>query len=147
MDVAAGALGAVIGVGLVALAIAIFVIVCTWKIYVKMGAPGWASIIPYYTNWVLCEKVWGNALVSLAIIVPGVINMVVDLGGLATVLSLITVVTSLITNWKMCKGFGKGTGFCIANIFFAPITMAILAFGKDEFVGPAVNATMDVGNE
>lgn len=129
MEVMAGAL---LVAGLISLAVCVFAIICNWKIFVKMGAPGWASIIPFYCNWVLCDKVWGNALMSLAIIIPSIISSCVD-GALSTILSLVTIIVAYVTNWKKYKKFGKSTGFCILGIFFTIITDAICAFGDAEF--------------
>jgi hypothetical protein len=125
MEAAAGML---LVIGLIMLALGIFSIVCNWKIFVKMGAKGWASIIPFYCNWVLCERVWDNALVSLAIIIPGIAGSFVD-GTLSTILSLVAIVASYVTNWKKYKRFNKSTGFCVLGIFLPIITDAICAFG------------------
>lgn len=134
-----GVAGIIIGASLFALALVVFTIVCTWRIYVKMGAPGWAAIVPYYTNWVLCEKVWGNALVSLALIIPGVLPYIIDSAVLSLIGSLVSIVVGFITNWKMYKCFGKSTGFCLLSIFFSPITLAICAFDQSQFIGPINN--------
>ena len=38
---------------------------------------------------------------------------------------------------KLAKAFGKGTGFGLGLLFFAPICYPILAFSKDtEYLGP-----------
>ena len=36
-------------------AVVIFLIICSVTIFKKAGKPGWAAIVPYYSNWV--EKV------------------------------------------------------------------------------------------
>ena len=32
--------------------------VATWKIFVKMGEPGWKALIPFYNEYMLYKKVW-----------------------------------------------------------------------------------------
>ena len=135
LELLAVAAGVILIVGLIALALTIFGIICSWKIFTKMGADGWKCLIPYYCNWILCECVWGNALVSLAIIVPGILCMFID-GALGILLSIITIIAATATNWKKYKNFGKGTGFCILGLFFPIITEAICAFGNAEYTKP-----------
>ena len=128
--------GVIIGLCAVLLAIAIFAIVCNCKIYKKMGAPAWAAIVPYYSTWVMYEKIWCNTTMPIIVLALSLIPAFVDLGVLEAGMSLATVVLALITNWKMYKYFGKGTGFCILAIFFPIITLPIIAFGSAEFNRP-----------
>jgi hypothetical protein len=37
---------------LISLAISVFTIVCSWKIYAKAGENGWASLIPFYNEYI-----------------------------------------------------------------------------------------------
>ena len=37
------------------IAVIVFYIICMWKIFVKAGKPGWASIIPIYSSLVQLE--------------------------------------------------------------------------------------------
>src|ERR1035438_401221 len=43
--------------GLIGLAIAILTIIGMWKVFVKAGQPGWASIIPIYNAYIICKIV------------------------------------------------------------------------------------------
>ena len=48
----------VAGAGLlliVPLAIAIFMVAATWKVFTKAGQPGWAVLIPIYNAYVLLK--------------------------------------------------------------------------------------------
>ena len=42
---------------LVWLGILVLLLVASWRIFVKAGRPGWASLIPFYNLYVLCEIV------------------------------------------------------------------------------------------
>ena len=89
-------------------------IVSMWKIYVKAGKPGWASIIPVYNMWVLCEIAFNNNIMWFIFLFIPFLNFV----------SMIAIMIGI------SKSFGKGTGFAILTIFFYVITFPILAFGK-----------------
>ena len=54
---------------IVALLIAIFTIVCMWKVFTKAGQPGWASLIPFYNIYVTFEIAWGNGLLFLLMLI------------------------------------------------------------------------------
>lgn len=118
---------------IICIAVVGFALFMQWKIYIKMGAPGWSAIIPFYSTWVLCEKIWVSPLISLSIIIPQVllINTKLLLG---IFLFIIIIVMSTITNWKKYKCFGKSTGFCVLGIFLPIITDAIIAFGNAEYI-------------
>ena len=50
------------------LVVAYFVlkIVANWKIFEKAGQPGWASIVPFYSNYIEFNLYWGNGWLFLA---------------------------------------------------------------------------------
>ena len=52
-DAAAGAIGAVMGLGM--LGLVILMIASTWIVFTKAGKPGWASIVPIYNMIVMLE--------------------------------------------------------------------------------------------
>ena len=52
---------------MILLVIAYFVlkIVANWKIFEKAGQPGWASIVPFYSNYIEFNIYWGNGWLFL----------------------------------------------------------------------------------
>lgn len=42
------------------LGIAIVTLVGKWKVYAKLGMPGWYSLIPVFSDYKLCERVRGG---------------------------------------------------------------------------------------
>ena len=99
--------------------VAVFAIVCMWKIFSKAGQPGWASLIPFYNNYVLFEIAWGNGLLFLLLFVP-VANFVV-----------------MIILWvKLSQSFGYSAAFAIGLLFLPVIFLTILAFGNNRYIGP-----------
>lgn len=107
-----------------------YMIFVNWQIFKKAGKPGWASIVPFYSTYILTEITWGNGiwfLLSFAAIVP-------ILGGL--VVSAYVIITTI----NLGKAFGKDTGFILGLIFLGPIFYSILAFDKKcVYLGPENN--------
>ncbi len=120
-DEAMGAVMAGFGAGyiIVCLVISIVCIVGMWKVFTKAGKPGWASLIPFYNLYTLFDIAWGNGILFLTMLVP-----CVDL------------IFLIICYYKLCKAFGKGTGFFIGMLFLSPIFICILGFGDAEYIGP-----------
>ena len=112
-----GLLGSIIGfVWIIGIAISVFSLICMWKCFVKMGEPGWTALIPFYNTWHLCQHTWGNGLIMLTWLIP-------VMGQFMT----------MFTYWKLFKGFGKTTIFCICGLLFTPIMLAICAFDDSTF--------------
>ncbi len=102
----------------------VLIIVSLWKIFKKAGKPGWASIIPIYNIYVICqiaEKKWWNILLLL-IPIANIYAMIVLYNGLA-------------------KKFGKSGGFVVGMILLPIIFFPILAFSGSEPIN--VNQTND----
>ncbi|MBI5545957.1 MAG: signal peptidase I [Deltaproteobacteria bacterium] len=118
--------GAGIGiVGLIVyLAVLVFFLACGWKIFVKMGQPGWAVLVPFYNYYVLTQALNKPILWFVLMLIPGVNSIV-----------------GLILGWETIKAFGKGAGFFVATLFFGFITIPMLAFGSATFTPPAAPAT------
>ena len=121
MATQAGLFGAAIGMYvLVCLVVGVILIIANWKIFTKAGEPGWASIVPFYSQYILFKIAWGNGLLFLLLFVP-----------------LVNVVISFMVLYKLCKSFGQGVGFFLGMLFLSPIFTMILGFGSAEYLGPA----------
>ncbi len=114
----AGLAGVSVVTWIISLVVAIFAIVCLWKVFSKAGEPGWAAIIPLYNAYVLYKIAFGNGWLFLLSLVP-----------------LVNVVVCVILYFKLSSAFGHGVGFGFGLLFFNPIFMAILAFGSSDYVG------------
>ena len=53
---------------MISLAITVFVIVCMWMIFEKLGIEGWKCLIPFYNAYVLFKRIYSTPafFVSLA---------------------------------------------------------------------------------
>ena len=60
MDFYSTLLGASLFTLLLLLATAIVIIAGKWKVYAKLGMPGWYSLIPVFSDYKLCERVRGG---------------------------------------------------------------------------------------
>lgn len=60
MDSYSTLLGASLFTLLLLLAIVIVTLVGKWKVYAKLGMPGWYSLIPVFSDYKLCERVRGD---------------------------------------------------------------------------------------
>ena len=115
-------------------------IIGLFKIYQKMGKPGWKGIIPFYNMYGLYDELWdkkyfwGYLLAECVMLnassPSGLLFSVADL-----VLSVVMIVVEMKLYIKLAKAFGKGTGFGVLTFFFAPICLAVLGFGSAEYEG------------
>ncbi len=69
-------LGFMVFFWVIGLAVAVLVIIATWKIYEKAGEPGWASLVPFYRDYVFFKISWGNGWYFLLNTVPAVIMQI-----------------------------------------------------------------------
>jgi hypothetical protein len=105
------------GLGLVGLALALVVIAGMWKVFVKAGKPGWASLVPIYNLIVLLEIVGRPLWWIVFFLCLGPIGWIL--------LSL-----------DLAKAFGKEVGFAVGLMFLPVIFMPMLGFGDARYVGP-----------
>lgn len=91
----------------------VFMLVCIWKIFKKVGKKGWEALIPVY-----------NIIVLLEIVGLPVWYIVLFLLPFANIYALFKIYIEL------AHKFGKTTGFGVATVFFSVICLPMLAFGK-----------------
>lgn len=105
-------------------AIIIMYIVARWILYDKIGAKGWTSIIPVYSQYTLLKAIGVNPWWML-------INY-----GLAIFQPAAGIYLCILTNVSLANSFGKKTGFVFGLIFLPIVFIPILAFGSEnKFLG------------
>ena len=104
---------------------------CLLFCFSKMGIDAWAAIIPIYGPWCLYNRIWGCGWLSLISVAAALLALVDPV--IAGIVLLIAFVLDIATYWKMFRGFGKGTLFCILGVIFQPIAIAICAFDKSSY--------------
>ena len=114
MDVGAG--------GIIASLVVLWVlsVIAYWRLFTKAGEPGWKSIIPIYSTYM----VFLSAVSSMA---AAVVMMI---------LYVIVLILSIVLYVKMSKAYGKGGGFAVGLLLLWPIFILILGFGSSEYLGP-----------
>ena len=107
--------------GIIIIAVLVFNIIARWKLYVKAGKPGWASLVPIYSTIILFEiigykwyYIFFLALSSVPIIGP-----------------IAFILFTFSYNIKLAKSFGQGAGFGIGLSLVNIVFTAIVAFDGD----------------
>lgn len=101
-------------------AVIVLMIASMWKVFVKAGKPGWASIIPIYNVIVLLD-IAGKPLWWIILFIIPLVNLI----------AIIVVYVAL------ARAFGKGVGFALGLIFLGIIFFPILAFGSATYTKPS----------
>ncbi len=117
-----GAAGAIIGlIGLV-IQLAVFgvIIAGSWKVFEKAGHPGWASIVPFYNQYVLTQIVGRPILWFILMFVP-----------------CANIVAAFLITQDLAKSFNKSSGFGIGLFLLSPIFIPLLGFGDAQYSGPS----------
>lgn len=103
--------------------LAVFFIICYWKIFEKAGQPGWAAIVPIYNAYIL-TKIIGKP-------------------GWWTILLLIPYLNIIFGIWAinlLSKSFGKDILFTLGLLILSIIFIPIMAFDRTiQYKGPAGN--------
>jgi hypothetical protein len=101
------------------IALVIFYLYVSWKIFEKAGRPGWEAIIPLYSAYILLKIVGKPGWWLLLYLIP-----------------FVNIVFAIWTVNMLSKSFGKDEGFTIGLIVLSFIFYPILAFGSAKYLGP-----------
>lgn len=107
-----------------------------WKVYGKLGMPGWYSIIPVYADYKLCERVHRGdetrtfLMAYLIVLICSWAFCWVDMVGV--LLALAQLVMTIIVLNDMSSAFGKETGYTIGLVIFGFVFWTMLGFGASE---------------
>lgn len=121
---------------LLALAASLVPVAGKWKVYGKLGMPGWYSLIPVYADYKLCERVHrtdeGNTftMAYLIVLICSWVFCWVDTVGV--LLALAQLVMDIIVLNDLSHAFGKDTGYTIGLVIFGFVFWTMLGFGASE---------------
>lgn len=107
-----------------------------WKVYGKLGMPGWYSIIPVYADYKLCERVHRGdetrtfLMAYLIVLICSWVFCWVDTVGV--LLALAQLVMNIIVLNDLSRAFGKETGYTIGLVIFGFVFWTMLGFGASE---------------
>lgn len=129
------------------LALCVLVIVGRWFTYRKMGMPGWKSIIPFYNDYVLADKVSNDGIAAWFVLCDAVFCLTtVMLSGvssrgsmagmvltcLSTLSAIATIVLMCVVYHRVSQGFGHDAGYTVGLVLLPVVFFPILGFSNDE---------------
>lgn len=116
------------------IALLVFEVIATWKMFEKAGKPGWASIVPVYNVVVLLDIIgykWYYIFLFL-------------LGGIPFIGHVALILFSISLSIKLAKSYNQSAGFGIGLLLISMVFVPIIAFSKDiKYVGKSVNGDID----
>lgn len=142
--------------------IIILLIIAEWKIFEKAGEKGWKSLIPIYGQYILFKiigaKMWFWAFLAISVVASIMIcanPLPIDANAtqaeveeilntldwnnyipfiIGTVTTFIcSIFMDIFVAVKLAKAFGKGIAYILGLIFFTPIVLMVLGFGKAKY--------------
>lgn len=119
-----------------------------WRLFKKMGYPGWAGIIPVYNEYLLFKRYIGSIWL---ILIPILMPIVCALFGLAMAVLgyLATIGLLLFWGFMIAAGithdFGKGGWWTFGTLFMFPVMEVVYGISTLKFRnGESVNKEYDV---
>ena len=116
-------------------------------IFEKMGMPGWKSLIPIYSDYLLFRELigagyfWGYIASALlagscsAFVTIGLVSGVMEFLFIITAVAACTVTIAIQIKLahSLSKSFGHGIGYTFGLIFIEPIMLMILGLGNNRY--------------
>lgn len=93
--------------------ISLVVIVSLWKLFTKVGKPGWHAVVPFLNMYDLFE-------------ISGMAGWLF----IATFIPIVGIIISVMCYINLAHRFGKSDGFGILMLFFPYVCIPMLAFSK-----------------
>lgn len=134
---------------------AVFVLALTligkYFIFEKMGMPGWKSLIPIYSDYLLFRELigagyfWGYIASALlagscsAFVTIGLVSGVMEFLFIITAVAACTVTIAIQIKLahSLSKSFGHGIGYTFGLVFIEPIMLMILGLGNNRYARAA----------
>ena len=136
MDSYSTLLGASLFTLLLLLAIVIVTLVGKWKVYAKLGMPGWYSLIPVYSDYKLCERVRGgeeNKTFLMTYLIVLICSWVLCWAPAVNwILIIAQFVMNIIVLNDLARTFGKEPAYTIGLVLLGIVFWPMLGFGESE---------------
>lgn len=115
------------------LAFVVMSIIGQWKIFSKANKPGWASLIPIYNQYILCQVTGVNPMWLIVVYAASIISSF--LGPLAFIGVVVSIYFNVLISVSLARSFGKDDAYAIGLIFLGPIFYLILGCGDSKYLG------------
>lgn len=109
------------------IAVLVISLIAGWKIFTKAGKNGWATLIPFYRDYVSCQIYWGEGWLFL---VPTILFLLSFIPFIGFVFGIASVAFNILTKYKKAEAFGERIGFTIGLVLLPFIFDLILAFSS-----------------
>ena len=107
------------------------------KIFIKAKKPSWASFVPIYREWILCEMV-GISPYWVIVVLFGIF-LFPQIPYVGTILSIITFVYyKVITSKALAKSFNCNNSYVVGIAFLPAIFYMIIGYNDKEYQGARV---------
>ena len=107
--------GAALMISLTSMVIGLAMLFIYWRVFVKMGEPGWKALIPVYNLYVLAEHMFGKGWMCILAFIP-------------------FAQLYFIFKWNQCMGFS--TAVNIITMLLCPVLPPIVfAFNSKPWIG------------
>ena len=133
------------------LAVLIMMVVAEWKLFRKFGEKPWKSIVPYYSTYILYKNIWSKKTFWIYLISSTIFesafyaikymsksmpdsDLMAIIVLIAVPFAIVAAICSVIFLLRTAEAFNKGLAFCIGLLLIYPVFIAILGFGKAEYV-------------
>ncbi len=116
-----------------------------WKVFSKMGEPGWISFIPFFNDYFIFRDCW-NTTAFFALLACSAVVLFLspsDPSQQAPILVSLASTGAFVLNFlkqiKLSRSFGHGYLFAFGLMLLNPIFMIILGFGDSRYLGNMSN--------
>ena len=134
MDIYSALFGASFITLIVLFGIAIVTLVGKWKVYAKLGMPGWYSLIPVFSDYKLCERVRGgeeNKTFLMAYLIVLICSWVLCWAPAVNwILIIAQFVMNIIVLNDLAHTFGKESAYTIGLVLLGIVFWPMLGFGE-----------------
>ena len=118
-------------------------VIAGWKMFEKVGIPGWKSLIPIYNLYLIYKisdmsGIWAIFTVAstiLCVSIPDTNTAPVPLLITAGLVGLVALIGEIIKAFKLSRAFGKGLLFSLLMLFLPSIGEIVLGFGSSKYEG------------
>ncbi len=118
--------------------------IASWKLFKKVGIPGYKSLIPIYNDYLILKISGMSGLWVIVVYLTTIIGFIIDyykdnlplyIYPIFLIIFIINFIFTILRAIKLSKAFDKGKIFMIFMFFFPRICEIVLGMGRSKYVG------------